>query len=366
MYAKIAIFRDHLMDIDHKLRQARRRYEELSVALSDPAIFDNQKRYTELIREHAELSKITEAYRRYEKVRSDFASNKELIEMDPELADMAKVENAELEGEIERLGHELKILLVPKDPEDSRNAIIEIRAGTGGDEAAIFVGDLFSMYRRYADKNGWRIEMLDMSDSSKGGFKEIVFSLTGSEVFGKMKYESGVHRVQRVPDTESQGRVHTSASTVAVLPEAEEVDIHINPADLEFEAYRATGAGGQHINTTDSAVRIRHVPTGVVVTCQEERSQLKNREKAMVMLRTRLYEAEYEKKRKEREESRRSQVSTGDRSAKIRTYNYPQGRLTDHRIGLTLYNLDDIMKGEIGHVIDALQLHDHLDRLNSE
>lgn len=222
------------------------------------------------------------------------------------------------------------------------------------------------MYRRYADKNGWRIEMLDMSDSSKGGFKEIVFSLTGSEVFGKMKYESGVHRVQRVPDTESQGRVHTSASTVAVLPEAEEVDIHINPADLEFEAYRATGAGGQHINTTDSAVRIRHVPTGVVVTCQEERSQLKNREKAMVMLRTRLYEAEYEKKRKEREESRRSQVSTGDRSAKIRTYNYPQGRLTDHRIGLTLYSLDDIMKGEIGHVIDALQLHDHLDRLNSE
>jgi len=354
------------MDIDQKLQQAKRRYEELTVALSDPAVFDNQKRYADLSREHAELSRITDAYNRYQKVRKDFESNKELIEMDPELADMAKAENAELADELESLDKELKLLLVPKDPEDSRNAIVEIRAGTGGDEAAIFAGDLFSMYRRYADKNGWSIDLMEMNESSKGGYKEIVFGLSGSEVFGKMKYESGVHRVQRVPETESQGRVHTSAATVAVLPEAEEVDIVINPADLEFEAYRATGAGGQHINTTDSAVRIKHVPTGVVVTCQEERSQLKNREKAMVLLRTKLYETEYEKKRKEREESRRNQVSTGDRSAKIRTYNFPQGRLTDHRIGLTLYNLDDIMKGDIGSVIDSLQVHDHLDRLNSE
>lgn len=354
------------MDIDQKLQQAKRRYEELTVALSDPAVFDNQKRYAELSREHAELSRITDAYNRFQKVRSDFESNKELIEMDPELADMAKAENVELEQELESLDKELKLLLVPKDPEDSRNAIVEIRAGTGGDEAAIFAGDLFSMYRRYADKNGWSIDLMEMNESSKGGYKEIVFGLSGNEVFGKMKYESGVHRVQRVPETESQGRVHTSAATVAVLPEAEEVDIVINPADLEFEAYRSTGAGGQHVNTTDSAVRIKHVPTGVVVTCQEERSQLKNREKAMVLLRTKLYETEYEKKRKERELSRRNQVSTGDRSAKIRTYNFPQGRLTDHRIGLTLYNLDDIMKGDIGSVIDSLQVHDHLDRLNSE
>jgi len=354
------------MDIDQKLQQAKRRYEELTVALSDPSVFDNQKRYAELSREHAELSRITDAYNRYQKVKKDFESNKELIEMDPELADMAKAENAELEDELETLNKELKLLLVPKDPEDSRNAIVEIRAGTGGDEAAIFAGDLFSMYRRYADKNGWSIDLMEMNESSKGGYKEIVFGLAGNEVFGKMKYESGVHRVQRVPETESQGRVHTSAATVAVLPEAEEVDIVINPADLEFEAYRSTGAGGQHVNTTDSAVRIKHVPTGVVVTCQEERSQLKNREKAMVLLRTKLYETEYEKKRKERELSRRNQVSTGDRSAKIRTYNFPQGRLTDHRIGLTLYNLDDIMKGDIGSVIDSLQVHDHLDRLNSD
>jgi len=353
------------MDLDLKLKQLRRRYEELSQALSDPAIFDQQKRYAELSKEHADLSNIVEIYDRYEKVRQSIESNLELMDLDPDLADMARDENDILQEELTNLEHEIKLRLVPKDPEDSRNAIVEIRAGTGGDEAAIFAGDLFGMYRRYADKNGWRLELLGSNESPKGGFKEIIFGLSGNEVFGKMKYESGVHRVQRVPETESQGRVHTSAATVAVLPEAEEVDIHINPADLEFEAYRSTGAGGQHVNTTDSAVRIRHVPTGVVVTCQEERSQLKNREKAMVMLRTKLYETEYEKKRKEREEARRSQVSTGDRSAKIRTYNFPQGRLTDHRIGLTLYNLDDIMKGEIAEVIDALQVQDHLDRLNA-
>lgn len=352
------------MDLDHKLRQVRRRYEELSVALSDPSVFDQPKRYADLSKEHADLSAIVEVFNRYEKVKGDIEANKELY-ADPDFEDIARAENQSLSEEMAELEDRLQFLLVPKDPEDSRNAIVEIRAGTGGDEAGIFAGDLFGMYRRYADKNGWRLEVLGVNDAAKGGFKEIVFSLGGSEVFGKMKYESGVHRVQRVPETESQGRVHTSAATVAVLPEAEEVDIQINPADLEFEAYRSTGAGGQHINTTDSAVRIRHIPTGVVVTCQEERSQLKNREKAMVMLRTKLYETEYEKIRKEREENRRSQVSTGDRSAKIRTYNFPQGRLTDHRIGLTLYNLDEIMKGDIEDVIKALQVQDHLDRMKA-
>jgi len=270
-----------------------------------------------------------------------------------------------LEEKSAKLEEDIKMMLVPADPEDTRNAIIEIRAGTGGDEAGIFAGDLFSMYRRYADSQRWTLELLSLNEAAKGGFKEIVFSLSGTGIFGRMKYESGVHRVQRVPETESQGRVHTSAATVAVLPEAEEVDIHINPADLEVDTFRATGAGGQHINKTDSAIRIRHLPSGVVVECQEERSQIKNRAKALVMLRTKLYDMEYEKKVKERAAERKSQVSTGDRSAKIRTYNYPQGRLTDHRIGLTLYNLDEIMKGNIEDVIKALQLADNLEKLSA-
>jgi peptide chain release factor 1 len=278
---------------------------------------------------------------------------------------MAKEEIGPLEDTVEKLEEEIKILLVPADPEDTRNAIVEIRAGTGGDEAGIFAGDLFNMYRRYADSQRWTLELLSLNEATKGGFKEIVFGLSGTGIFGKMKYESGVHRVQRVPETESQGRVHTSAATVAVLPEAEEVDIQINPADLEVDTFRATGAGGQHINKTDSAIRIRHVPSGVVVECQEERSQIKNRAKALVMLRTKLYDMEYEKKVKARAAERKSQVSTGDRSAKIRTYNYPQGRLTDHRIGLTLYNLDEIMKGNIDDVIKALQLADNLEKLSA-
>jgi peptide chain release factor 1 len=288
-----------------------------------------------------------------------------LSETEKEVLEMAKDEAESLEEEMEVLESEIKMAIVPADPEDTKNAIVEIRAGTGGDEAAIFAGDIYNMYRRFADQMGWTLEPLSGSESGKGGFKEIIFKLSGKEVFGNFKYESGVHRVQRVPDTETQGRVHTSAATVAVLPEAEEVDIQINPADLEFEAYRATGAGGQHINTTDSAVRVRHIPSGVVVTCQEERSQHKNREKALVMLRTRLYEAEYEKLRSERAAARKSQVSTGDRSAKIRTYNFPQGRLTDHRIGLTLYNLDDIMKGNIGDVVKALKLAENLEKLSA-
>jgi peptide chain release factor 1 len=355
------------MNIENKLEQLKSRYEELTTALSDPSIFDDSKKYAETSKEHSELSDIISIYERWKKVKNDLKSARQMLasETEKELLEMAKDEADSLEEELESLESEIKMAIVPADPEDTKNAIVEIRAGTGGDEAAIFAGDLYNMYRRFADQMGWSLEPLSGSESGKGGFKEIIFKLSGKEVFGNFKYESGVHRVQRVPDTETQGRVHTSAATVAVLPEAEEVDIQINPADLEFEAYRATGAGGQHINTTDSAVRVRHIPSGVVVTCQEERSQHKNRDKALVMLRTRLYEAEYEKLRSERAAARKSQVSTGDRSAKIRTYNFPQGRLTDHRIGLTLYNLDDIMKGNIGDVVKALKLAENLEKLSA-
>lgn len=356
------------MNIENKLQQIKSRYEELNNILADPEIYNDPRKYAELSIEHNTLENLVKDFERWEKLKNDIEGNKDLIELEPEseLAEVAKEENREMEKRIEDLEKELKFKLVPKDPDDSKNAIIEIRAGTGGDEAGIFAGDLFNLYRRYADDQKWKMEILSVNEAPKGGFKEIVFSLSGNEVFGKMKFESGVHRVQRVPETESQGRVHTSAATVAVLPEAEEVDIHINPADLEFEAYRASGAGGQHVNTTDSAVRIRHIPSGVVVTCQEERSQHKNRDKAMKMLRSKLYEAELEKKQSERAANRKSQVSTGDRSAKIRTYNFPQGRLTDHRIGLTLYNLDDIMKGNLEEVIEALRVQDNLEKLNAQ
>ncbi len=355
------------MNIDNKLKQLKSRHEELTVALGDPSIYSDQKRFADMSREHSELSNLMKIYDELVRTRNQIQGNKELIasEMDPEIQAMAKEEIGPLEEKSAKLEEDIKMMLVPADPEDTRNAIIEIRAGTGGDEAGIFAGDLFSMYRRYADSQRWTLELLSLNEAAKGGFKEIVFSLSGTGIFGRMKYESGVHRVQRVPETESQGRVHTSAATVAVLPEAEEVDIHINPADLEVDTFRATGAGGQHINKTDSAIRIRHLPSGVVVECQEERSQIKNRAKALVMLRTKLYDMEYEKKVKERAAERKSQVSTGDRSAKIRTYNYPQGRLTDHRIGLTLYNLDEIMKGNIEDVIKALQLADNLEKLSA-
>lgn len=355
------------MNIDARLRQLKSRYEELATALGDPTLYADPKKLATVSKEHADLKGIIETYDRWHRAVEDLENHLELIESgsDPELAEIAKEEIPDLKRTTAALEEELTLALVPADPEDSRNAIIEIRAGTGGDEAGIFAGDLFDMYRRYADEQGWSLELMALNQAAQGGYKEIVFRLSGDQVFGKMKYESGVHRVQRVPATEAQGRIHTSAATVAVLPEAEEVDIQINPADLEVDTFRATGAGGQHINKTDSAIRIRHVPTGVVVECQEERSQHKNREKAMVMLRTRLYEAEYEKRVAERAAQRKSQVSTGDRSAKIRTYNFPQGRLTDHRIALTLYNLDDLMKGRIGEVVKALQLADHLERLGA-
>lgn len=355
------------MDIEAKLQQVKERYEEVTSAMSDPSVFDDPDHYTELSKEHSELKELVELYEEWKSIKNQLKGNKELIEEgdDAEITEMAEVENRELKPQLEELEEKIKFKLIPKDPDDSKNVIVEIRAGTGGDEAAIFAGDLFDMYRRYAEKMGWKLNIMSVSESEKGGFKEIVFGLEGDEVYGKMKYESGVHRVQRVPDTETQGRVHTSAATVAVLPEAEEVDIDVNMSDIRVDTFRASGAGGQHVNKTDSAIRLTHEPTGVVVECQQERSQHQNKEKAMTMLRSKLYEMEEEKLRKERAEERKSQVSTGDRSAKIRTYNFPQSRLTDHRINLTLYNLDDIMKGEIGEVIKALRVQDNLEKLNA-
>ena len=355
------------MDIEAKLQQVKERFDEVTAAMSDPAVFDDPEHYTELTKEHSELKDLVEDYERWKSICHELEGNRELIEEaeDPELTEMAQMENKKLKPELEELEEQIKFKLIPKDPDDSKNVIVELRSGTGGDEAAIFAGDLYDMYRRYAEKMGWNQNVMSLSESDKGGFKEIVFSLEGDEVYGKMKYESGVHRVQRVPDTETQGRVHTSAATVAVLPEAKDVDIDINTADLRIDTFRSSGAGGQHVNKTDSAIRITHEPSGVVVECQQERSQHQNKEKAMVMLRSKLYEREEERLRKEREQERNSQISTGDRSAKIRTYNYPQSRLTDHRINLTLYNLDDIMKGEIEEVVSALRVQDNLDKLNA-
>ena len=353
------------MDLEKKLLQLKARYSEVNAAMSDPAVFDDPEYYTKLTKERSDLEEVVKDFDRYSELKGNFEGNLELIEIneDPEITEMATAENKELKAELARLEEELKIKLVPKDPEDSKNAIVEVRAGTGGDEAAIFAGDLFDMYRRYSDDLGWKLQILSLNESEKGGFKEISFSLEGFEVFGKMKYESGVHRVQRVPTTENQGRVHTSAATVAVLPEVEEVDIHINPSDLRIDTFRASGAGGQHVNKTDSAIRITHEPTGIVAECQQERSQYQNKEKAMAMLRARMYDIELEKKQKARAAERKSQVSTGDRSAKIRTYNYPQGRLTDHRINLTLYNLDAVMKGQLHEVIEGLRIQDNLEKM---
>ena len=349
------------MNFDQKYQQLTQRFEELNQQLADPGVFQKPQAYAELTREHNQLKELVHLFGNWHRVARQIHENDELIQQneDPEITEMAREENKTLKPELETIEQSLKVHLIPKDPEDSKNCIVEIRAGTGGDEAAIFAGDLYEMYRRYADSMAWKQTILSLHHSEKGGFKEMIFELEGADVFGQMKYESGVHRVQRVPATESQGRVHTSAATVAVLPEAEEVDVHIDPSDLRIDTFRSSGAGGQHVNKTDSAIRITHIPTGIVAECQEERSQHQNKEKAMMMLRSRIYDIELEKQRSEREKERRSQVSTGDRSAKIRTYNYPQGRMTDHRISLTLYNLDEIMKGDIGEIIDALRLHDH-------
>ncbi|GIV39428.1 MAG: peptide chain release factor 1 [Thermonema sp.] len=353
------------MDLIAKLEAIVERFEEVSRQMSDPNVMSDMDNYTKLSKEYKELEKIVDAYKKYKSVLSNIQNAKDILanEKDEEFREMAKMELDELLPAKEQLEEELKLLLIPKDPNDDKNAILEIRAAVGGDEAALFAGDLFRMYQRFAEKQGWKMEILDYTEGTSGGYKEIVASVTGSGAYGTLKYESGVHRVQRVPATETQGRVHTSAASVAVLPEMEEVDVEINPNDLRIDTFCSSGPGGQSVNTTYSAVRITHLPTGVVVSCQDEKSQIKNKEKAMKVLRARLYELELEKHNKEVGEQRRSMVKTGERSEKIRTYNFPQSRVTDHRIGLTLYNLPAVMDGELEEIIDALRIADNAEKL---
>ena len=331
------------------------RFREVEGLLSDPAVITDQKRYRELTKEHADLIEVVQVYGRYKQVSSDVEGNRELLQdSDPEMKELARAELPELEAAQTDLEERLKLLLLPKDPNDNKNIILEIRAGTGGDEAALFAADLFRMYSRYADRNGWKVEMMSVSETDGGGFKEVIALISGDRVYSRLKFESGTHRVQRVPETETQGRIHTSACTVAVLPEAEDVDIEINPADLRIDLYRASGAGGQHVNKTESAVRLTHVPTGVVVACQDEKSQHKNKAKALKVLKSRIYDMMLAEQQAEMAADRKNQVGSGDRSERIRTYNFPQGRCTDHRIGLTLYKLDAIMQGDVDEIIDAL------------
>lgn len=348
-----------------KIKDFEIRFQELEALLSDPVTIANQPEFRRLSREHADLAPLVEAFRRHQKVLTEQQENQELLS-DPEMKSMAEEELERLAEEKERLEGELKILLLPKDPNDSRNVILEIRAGTGGDESALFSGDLFRMYSRFAEKNRWRVELLSCSESERGGYKEVIASIEGQDVYAKLKYESGTHRVQRVPETEAQGRIHTSACTVAIMAEAEDLDIDINPADLKIDVYRSSGAGGQHVNTTDSAVRITHIPTGTVVACQEERSQIKNRAKAMKVLKTRILDNIQQEQNSKMAADRKQQVGSGDRSERIRTYNFPQGRMTDHRIGLTLYRLDSIMAGEIEEITDALRTYYQMEALKAQ
>jgi peptide chain release factor 1 len=351
----------------HKIEELERRFEELESLLSDPDVIGNQGEFRRFSKEHYDLSALVAAYRDHKKVVAEMEDNRELLsESDPEMRAMAEAELEELDSRRERLEDEIKLLLLPKDPNDDRSVVLEIRAGTGGDEAALFAGDLFRMYSRFAESNRWKVEIISSSESAIGGFKEIVALVEGQGVYARLKYESGTHRVQRVPDTETQGRIHTSACTVAVLPEAEDIDIDINPADLKIDVYRSSGAGGQHVNTTDSAVRITHLPTGIVVACQEERSQIKNRAKAMKVLKSRMLDVMVSEQNAKMAADRKQQVGSGDRSERIRTYNFPQGRMTDHRIGLTLYRLDAIMAGDIGEIADALRAHYQMEALKAQ
>jgi peptide chain release factor 1 len=342
--------------IQLKLENLCERYDEIAALLSEPEVQSNQNRFRTLSQEYAQIAPLVDCYKRYEQALKMLASAKEMAnDNDPELREMAKEEVNEADDLIESLDHELQVLLLPKDPNDNRNIFLEVRAGTGGDEAAIFSGDLSRMYQRYAERKGWQTEIISENQGDHGGYKEVILRITGRDVYSQLKFESGAHRVQRVPETESQGRIHTSACTVAIMPEVEEVDaIDINPSDLKVDTYRASGAGGQHINKTESAIRITHMPTGTVVECQDERSQHKNRARAMSLLASRLLSAEQEKQHAEQSLTRKLQVGSGDRSERIRTYNYPQGRLTDHRINLTLYKLDDIMQGGLEQVIQPL------------
>jgi len=331
------------------------RYQELEQLLSDPLVVRNRGLYTQYGREHADLSKIVDVFRQYRSAQEGLADSQALLsDSDPEMKALAKSEIDALSAEIAQLEETLTTLLIPKDPNDDRNVLLEIRAGTGGEEAALFAGDLFRMYSRYAETVGWKLEILSENMTDSGGFKEIIVLVKGKGAYRHLKYESGTHRVQRVPVTETQGRIHTSAVTVAVLPEVEEVEVHVEPSELKIDVFRSSGPGGQSVNTTDSAVRVTHLPTGLVVICQDEKSQHKNKEKAMKVLRARLYDLEMSQQHDEMSEKRKNQVGSGDRSERIRTYNYPQGRMTDHRIGMTLYRLDSIMQGDIKEIVDGL------------
>ena len=331
------------------------RYDELGRKISDPEVIADNKEWTKLMKEHSDITPIVEKYKEYKETKNGIEEAKEILDSsDEELRELAKMELPELEEAILTITEELKVLLLPKDPNDDKNVIVEIRAGAGGDEAGLFAGELLRMYVRYAEKMRWKMEMIDFSETGVGGVKEASFQITGKGAYSRLKFESGTHRVQRVPETESGGRIHTSTATVAVLPEVDEVEVEINPNDLRVDVFRSSGNGGQSVNTTDSAVRITHMPTGMVVTCQDEKSQLKNKDKAMKVLRARLYEIKLAEQNKEIAEQRKLQVGTGDRSSKIRTYNFPQGRVTDHRITLTLYKLAAFMEGELDEMIDAL------------
>jgi len=346
------------MGIFTKLDEIEESYIELEKKLSSPDALSDKGKYKELAKSHAELDEIVKTYREYKKAKEELEENKELAkDPDPEIRDLARSEIEILDQKLKELEERLKILLIPEDPLDKRSVILELRAGTGGEEAALFVADLLRMYTRYAEKNKWKVELVDAHRTGSGGFKEVIVNISGNRVYSKLKFESGVHRVQRVPVTESQGRIHTSAVTVAVLPEAEEVDIEIDPKDLRIDVFRASGPGGQSVNTTDSAVRITHVPTGVVVTCQDEKSQHKNKAKAMKVLRSRLLQMKQEEAKQQQDEARRAQVGTGDRSERIRTYNFPQGRVTDHRINLTTYNLEGVLNGDLEEIIEPLIQH---------
>ncbi len=350
-----------------KFQIIKNRFDEVSDLIIQPNIINNRKKYVELNKEYKELKKIIDKIKEYEDTENALTEAKEMIkeETDLEMIEMAKEELDAAEKKLPQLEEEIKMMMIPKNPEDAKNVIVEIRAGTGGDEASLFAGDLYRMYTKYADKKGWHTEIVDYNEGTSGGFKEIIFKITGEDVYGTMKYEAGVHRVQRVPQTETQGRVHTSAATVMVLPEAEEFDVEINPNDIRKDLFMSSGPGGQSVNTTYSAVRLTHIPTGIVAQCQDQKSQHKNYEKALSVLRSRLYEIELKKRQEADAAFRKSMVSSGDRSAKIRTYNYPQGRVTDHRINLTLYDLNNITNGDIDKIIEALRLADNAEKLKA-
>ena len=348
-----------------KLDSVEKRYEDLTKKISDPEIISKQDEWKNYMKEHAEIEPIVEKYREYKKVKQAIEDAKEMLE-DPEMTELAEMELLDNKEKLPKIEEELKILLIPKDPDDDKDVICEIRAGAGGEEAALFAGTLFRMYSMYSERKHWKLEIVNENETGIGGYKEISFMISGKGAYSRLKFESGVHRVQRVPETEANGRIHTSTATVAVLPVVEDVEIEINPSDIKMEVFRASGAGGQHVNKTSSAVRLIHEPTGIVVECQTERSQFQNREYAMKMLKTKLYDMEKQKQDSEVRNARKSQVGSGDRSEKIRTYNYPQGRITDHRIGMSIYQMDDFLNGNLDEMIDNLIAADRAERLQGE